>query len=81
MAQSFELACMNTSFQRLDKHLTYVSAGVKSLMDYIMVKGRDKGEVIDCKVILGKACIKQHQLDFKMRCRKLGERKRRSKLK
>ena len=58
-----------------------MSAGVKSLMDYIMVKRRDKGEVINCKVILGETRVKQHRLDFKMRSRKPGERTRRSKLK
>ncbi|XP_064117685.1 uncharacterized protein LOC135223110 [Macrobrachium nipponense] len=38
MAQSFELACMNTWFPKLDKYLTsYESGGVQSKIDYIMV--------------------------------------------
>ena len=85
MAQSFELACMNTWFQKLDKHLvTYESGGVESQIDYIMVRGEDRKNVVDCKVILGEACVKQHRLvvmDLKIRGRKPKKRKKRSRIK
>ena len=56
---------------------------MKSLMDYIKVRGRVKGKVVNCKLILGEACVKQHRLvvmDFEMRGRKPKKRKRRSKI-
>ncbi|XP_064109086.1 uncharacterized protein LOC135217276 [Macrobrachium nipponense] len=85
MAQSFELVCMNTWFQKLDKYLiTYESGGVSSQIDYTLVRGANKNNVTNYKVILGEACVKQHRLvgkDFKTRGRKPKKRKRRSKIK
>ena len=85
MAQSFELSCMNTCFQKTDKHLvTYESGGVESQIDYILVRGDDKSNVVDCKVILGEACAKQHKLmvmDLKIRVCTPRKRKMRSRIK
>ena len=85
MAQSFEMVCMNTWFQKLDKHLvTYESGGVESQIDYILVRREDKRNVLDCKVILGEACVKQHRLivmDLILRCKKPKKRRRRSRIK
>ncbi|XP_066945282.1 uncharacterized protein [Macrobrachium rosenbergii] len=85
MAQSFELACMNTWFQKLDKYLiTYESGGVQSQTDYILVREANNSNVANCKVFLGEACVKQHRLvvmDLKMRGRKPKKGKRRSRIK
>ena len=85
MAHSFELACMNTWFQKFDRHLiTYESGGIESQIDYILVRREDKRNVTNCKVILGEACVKQHRLlvmDWKIKGRKPKKRKRRSRLK
>ncbi|XP_064100811.1 uncharacterized protein LOC135211431 [Macrobrachium nipponense] len=85
MAQSFELAYMNTWFQKLDKYLiSYESGGVQSQIDYMLVRGADRSNVTKCKVILGEAYVKQHRLvvmDFKMSGRKPKKRKRRYRVK
>ncbi|XP_064103331.1 uncharacterized protein LOC135213280 [Macrobrachium nipponense] len=85
MAQSFELACMTTWFQKLDKYLiTYESGGVQSQIDFVLVRGADRSNVTNCKVIVGEAYVKQHRLvvmDFKMRGRNPKKRKRRSRIK
>ncbi|XP_064078491.1 uncharacterized protein LOC135195917 [Macrobrachium nipponense] len=84
MAQSFELVCMNTWFQKLDKFLiSYESGGVQSQIYYILVRGANKSNVTSCKVMLGEVCVKQLRLvvmDFKMRGRKPKMRKRRSRM-
>ena len=72
-------------FQKLDKHLvTYESGGMKSQIDYMLVRGEDKKNVMNCKVILGEACVKQHRLlvmDWKIKGRIPKKRKRRSRIK
>ncbi|XP_068229637.1 uncharacterized protein [Palaemon carinicauda] len=52
MAQSFELACMNTWFQKLDKHQINYESGVGSQIDYILVREQDKKNVMNCQEIL-----------------------------
>ena len=85
MAQSFGLSCMNTWFEKLDRHLvTYESGGVRSQIDYMLVKGHDKRNVINCKVILGEACVKQHRLvvmDLKVKGKKPRKRRKRPRIK
>ncbi|XP_068205637.1 uncharacterized protein [Palaemon carinicauda] len=85
MDQSFELACMNTWFQKSEVHLIiYESGGMKSQIDYILVREAGQKNVMNGKVMLGEACVKQHRLvviDFEMRSRKPKRRKRRSRIK
>ncbi|XP_064111424.1 uncharacterized protein LOC135218912 [Macrobrachium nipponense] len=51
MAQSFELACMNTWLQMFDMYLiTFENGGVQSQIDYIPGRGGDKSNVTNCKV-------------------------------
>ena len=85
MAESFELLCANTWFKKEERHLvTYESGGIQSQIDYLMVKRSDKASIVDCKVILGESCVKQHRLvvmDLKMKCRKPKKKVKRSKIK
>ncbi|XP_068209296.1 uncharacterized protein [Palaemon carinicauda] len=82
---SFELACLNTWFQKLNRPLiTYESGAVESQIDDILVKGADKNNVMNCKAIFGEACVKQHRLtvmDFKMRDKNSKKRKNISRIK
>ncbi|XP_064122692.1 uncharacterized protein LOC135226941 [Macrobrachium nipponense] len=58
MAQSFELACLNTGFQKLHTYLiSYESGGVQGQINYIRVRGAEKSNVTNCKVILGECVL------------------------
>ena len=63
MAQSYALVHVNTWFAKGDAHLmAYESGGIQSQMDCLMVRRKDKSKVVNCKVILGEACVKQHRM-------------------
>ena len=60
---TLELFCVNTGFTKPEKHLiTYMSGGVRSQIDYMLVRRRERKRVINCKVIPGEACVKQHRI-------------------
>ena len=59
---SFRCVC-NMFFKKKDKRLiTYVSGTVRSQLDYIMVKRKDKKFVKDVKMVPKEKIVRQHQL-------------------
>ena len=69
------LRVMNACFEKeVAKKVTYESGECKTVMDYVLVRQRDKNVVQDVKVIRNEPCIPQHKLmvlqDFPKRERK-----------
>ena len=71
VAQSLDLIFANTLFKKKEEHLvTYKSGGSTSQIDFILVKRKDRKEILNCKVIPGEDLTKQHRLivmDYKIR--------------
>jgi hypothetical protein len=57
-----KLAVCNSYFKKEVENLTYNSGGNKSMLDYILVRGRDGKYVINWNSIGGLECVKQHKL-------------------
>ena len=57
------LLICNTQFHRVNNNLvTYTSGGSTTIVDYLMVHRRDRGNLWDTKVILGEEAVSQHHL-------------------
>ena len=57
------LTIVNTCFQKEDaKKVTYESGGARTVVDYMLVRKRDRANVLDVKVIPNEECITQHKL-------------------
>jgi len=57
------LTVLNTLFEKEDeKRITYKSGGVKTQIDYVLMRRNGEVKVTDCKVIPGEACLTQHRL-------------------
>ena len=62
-AVSLELVVGNTCFKKEDaKKITYELGGCKTVLDYVLVKGCDRGMLQDVTVISGEPCLTQHKL-------------------
>ena len=58
-----DLVIANTMFNKSEtKKITDESGGCKTVVDYILVRERDRAKLKDVKVIPGEACIPQHKL-------------------
>ncbi|XP_048488766.1 uncharacterized protein LOC125491268 [Plutella xylostella] len=63
MATAFDLALVNTYFQKKDEHLiTYKSGQHATQIDYMLTRRTDIKKVKDCKVIPGEPLTSQHRL-------------------
>ena len=61
--ESLELALTNTYFTKKDEHkITYKSGNHMSQIDFMLVRRRDLGRVLDCRVVPGEAVVTQHRL-------------------
>ena len=61
-AMSHDLRIVNTYFKKAERHrITYKSGGRESQIDYIMCRNSEKGNIKDCKVILGESMTSQHR--------------------
>ena len=59
-AMSHNMRVMNTYFEKAERHkITYKSGTSESQIDYILCRSRDKGNIKDCKVILGESVTNQ----------------------
>ena len=71
VAQSLDRVFANTLFKKKEEHLvTYKSGGSTSQIDFILVKRKDRKEILNCKVIPGEDLTKKHRLivmDYKIR--------------
>ena len=57
------LVVMNTCFEKeVAKKVTYESGECKTVVDYVLIRQRDKNVVQDVKVIRNEPCIPQHKL-------------------
>src|SRR5260221_14779990 len=62
-ACAMELVVANTWFKNEDsKKVTYASGGCRTVVDYVLVRKRDRAMVKNVKVIGSDACILQHKL-------------------
>lgn len=62
-AMAHSLVVMNTCFEKeIAKKVTYESGECKTVVDYMLVRQRDKNLVQDVKVIRNEPCIPQHKL-------------------
>lgn len=62
-ADSLGLMLCNTFFQKnTSKLITYSSGGNDSVIDYILVRRRDRSMIVNTKVIPGEECVSQHRL-------------------
>jgi hypothetical protein len=62
-AEAKELVVLNTMFRKEEgRKVTYSSGGIKSQIDYILVRRADRRLVQDVKVIPGEPCLTQHRL-------------------
>ena len=62
-AEARGMMVLNTWFDKEDsKKVSYESGGCKTVVDYIMVKQRDRWMVEDVKVIRNEPCLTQHKL-------------------
>ena len=63
LAQAFVLAIVNTFYSKQREHLlTYRSGGNATVIDYVMVRRENLGELKNCKVIPGEAVATQHRI-------------------
>ena len=81
MAQTYDLAILNTFFEKKEEHLiTFKSGGNRSVIDYIATRRDHLGIVRNCKVVPGESIAPQHRLlmaDFAIRRKR--ERRRKQK--
>lgn len=62
-AIAMDLVVTNTFFKKEEaRTVTFESGGNKSLIDYVLVRRKERSMVRDVKVFNGEACIKQHKL-------------------
>ena len=62
-ADAWKLACTNTWFKKESvKLVTYESGGVKTVVDYILVRIHERKMVQNVFAIPGEACLQQHKL-------------------
>jgi len=62
-AVALELVVCNTMFMKEEsKLITFMTANVKSVLDYILIRQRNKGMVLNAKVIPGEECVSGHKL-------------------
>ena len=53
---------VNTYFEKAERHkITYKSGAAESQIDYILCRSSDKGNIKDCKFILGESVTNQHR--------------------
>ena len=53
---------VNTYLEKAERHkITYNSGAAESQIDYILCRSNDKGNIKDCKVILGESVTNQHR--------------------
>ena len=61
-AMSHNMRVVNTYFEKAERHkITYKSGTAESQIDYILCRSSDKGNIKDCKVILGESVTNQHR--------------------
>ena len=61
-AMSHNIRVVNTYFEKAERHkITYKNGAAESQIDYILCRSRDKGNIKDCKVILGESVANQHR--------------------
>ena len=61
-AMSHTMRVANTYFEKADRHkITYKSGTAESQIDHILCRSSDKGNIKDCKVILGESVTNQHR--------------------
>jgi len=62
-ADGLNLVICNTLFTKQEaKLVTYVAGPVKTTVDYIMVRQKDKARVCNVKVISSEECVPKHKL-------------------
>jgi hypothetical protein len=62
-AEATELVITNTFYTKSNnRKVTYCSGGAKSMIDFLLVRRRDRSMVKDVKVIPGEECLTQHRL-------------------
>ena len=62
LAMSHNMRVVNTYFKKAERHqITYKSGAAESQIDYIFCRSSDKGNIKDCKVILGESVTNQHR--------------------
>ena len=63
VGNALNLVTCNTLFRKQEaKLVTYVAGSVKSTVDYIMVRQKDKAKVRNIKVISSEKCVPKHKL-------------------
>ena len=63
VGNALNLVTCNTLFRKQEaKLVTYVAGSVKSTVDYIMVRQKDKAKVRNIKVISSEECVPKHKL-------------------
>ena len=63
MAQTYDLALLNTFFEKKEEHLiTFKSGGNRSVIDYIAIRRNHLGRGRNCKVVPGESIAAQHRL-------------------
>lgn len=62
-ASAFDLAIVNTFFEKRDQHLiTYKSGNHTTQIDYFLMRRNKIASAKDCKVIPGESLVSQHRL-------------------
>ena len=76
-AMSHNMRVVNTYFEKAERHnITHKTGEAESQIDYILCRSSDKGNIKDCKVILGESVTNQHKpLVCTLICDKPTERK------
>ena len=63
LAAAMKLCVVNTWFQKEEtKIVTYESGGMKTVVDFVLMRRKDLATVRDTKAIPGEACLPQHKL-------------------
>ena len=61
-AMSHNMRVVNAYFEKAERHkITYKSGTAESQIDNILCRSSDKGNIKDCKVILGESVTNQHR--------------------
>ena len=61
-AVSHNMRVVSTYFEKAERHkITCKSGTAESQIDYILCRSSDKGNIKDCKVILGESVTNQHR--------------------
>jgi len=62
-ADGLNLVIYNTLFMKQESQLvTYAAGPAKSMVDYIIVRQKDKAKVCNVKVIPNEECVPKHKL-------------------